>query len=130
MEEIVRAMRSFQILAKSGSYTKAAEALGTSQAHIESQIFELECLLCTPLVDRRAETFSSQPFHGPLVLTDCGAMWLSAISRLFGNASDSLDGLKAVLGPLEQGFNSMPGAPAQTPRHFTLMNFFLDLTIP
>lgn len=86
----LNALRAFEAVARHGSFTGAANALGSSQSALSRHVLALESLLGRPLFERRPHS---------LVLTSAGQHLLPAVSRAFDRIECSLDDIRQVATP-------------------------------
>lgn len=83
METIVKnldALMAFHVVAKEGSFTRAAERLGTSKAMLSKQVMRLESYLRAPLFHRTTRRIG---------LTEYGSTLLSYSERIFDLSSEA-----------------------------------------
>lgn len=86
----LNALRAFEAVARHGSFTGAANALGSSQSALSRHVLALESLLGRPLFERKPHS---------LVLTSAGQHLLPAVSRAFDRIECSLDDIRQVATP-------------------------------
>lgn len=80
------ALRSFEVAARHGSFTRAASELFISQAAISRQVRELEASIARPLFERR---------HRAVVLTPAGEELRQLLTASFDSIGDCLDRLRS-----------------------------------
>lgn len=92
-------LRGFEAAARLGSFTRAATALGLSQAAVSYQIRCLEQYLGLSLFERQA--------HG-VVLTDLGHAYLPSVQRAFDEIATATEGLFGTRGEVSLVIRTHP----------------------
>lgn len=92
----LNALRAFEAVARYGSFTSAANALGSSQSALSRHVIALENLLGAQLFERRPHS---------LVLTNSGQHLLPTVSRAFDRIEQSLDEIRHVEAPTLRTLN-------------------------
>lgn len=124
-------MSSFHTLVQSGSYLAAARALNIEVEELDRHIFELECLLSTPLFHRRAEGTESFA-HLHAIPTDSGTRWFLIVKELLScQGSEGFDGLsKSFIECMERTLSYLMNNSAKVfpqskcGNQFTCVSFF------
>jgi DNA-binding transcriptional LysR family regulator len=92
----LNALRAFEAVARYGSFTAAANTLGSSQSALSRHVISLESVLGTQLFERRPHT---------LVLTSAGQHLLPTVMRAFDRIEQSLDEIRHVEAPTQRSLS-------------------------
>ncbi len=92
----LNALRAFEAVARHGSFTAAANALGSSQSALSRHVISLESLLGTQLFERRPHTLN---------LTSAGQHLLPTVARAFDRIEVAMDEIRHVETPTLRTLN-------------------------